>query len=264
MMHLVAVFCLFSTLYIGVIKGCYIHGTDSGECVDSGMDKIWRETNIPFCADVINFPVCVPKVQTLPPSREFPQGRWSNFTVQMKDGWVSAMYETHIYERVQLEINKTLKRARKDEYGEPHRITTRFHRKPDCMNAFKNMFCWINFPRCDIERDLSMPTCRSACENFFKACGYDRDLWRCGKSMYFNGYEPEKPITDSVTGDVTYLREYFPGQPFRENKYTTGGSELPICTPAITGSGPQGASLMNTWKSFSVILFVILVLRLVY
>ena len=258
----IEVFCF--TLLASLVGGCYIHGTDSGECLESGMDTIWRQTHMPFCGEVINYPVCAPKVQTLPPSREFPNGRWSNYTIETKDSWVMNSFTSFIRYRINMESNRTLKKARKNEYGEPHRITTRIHHKPDCENAYKNLFCWINFPRCDPDRDLSFPTCRSSCENFFKSCHYDRDLWRCGKSMYFNGYEPEKPITDSVTGEVTYLREYFPGQPFRENKYTTGGSELPICTPAITGGALKSSSIFSLWMSTSVVLLVSLALRLLY
>jgi hypothetical protein len=77
-----------------------------------------------------------------------------------------------------------------DEYGIKGGIEPRFHRNADCRNAYKNYFCWINFPRCD-EYGQSLMTCRSSCENFFRMCGYERDLWRCGESKYFNGYAPE-------------------------------------------------------------------------
>lgn len=100
------------------------------------------------------------------------------------------------------------------------------------------MYGRLNFPRCDYKSDLTYPTCRSACENFFISCGYERGLWRCGKSKYFNGDRPEKP--DKVKGEVTYYREYFPGQPFRENKFHTGGHEKAICTPAIDGGASPG------------------------
>jgi hypothetical protein len=84
--------------------------------------------------------------------------------------------------------------------------------------------------------------CRSACENFFISCGYEKALWRCGKSRWFNGYEPESPISQS-DGNVTYLREYFPGQPFRENKFTTAGHERSVCTPAVDGSASSNAKV---------------------
>lgn len=42
------------------------------------------------------------------------------------------------------------------------------------------------------------------------ACQNQKDLWRCGESEYFNGYEAEEPETDS-DGDPVYLRDFFPG-----------------------------------------------------
>lgn len=52
-------------------------------------------------------------------------------------------------------------------------------------------------------------TCRSACENLMVACQNQKDLWRCGESQYFNGYEAEEPEND--VGDPVYLRDFFPG-----------------------------------------------------
>jgi hypothetical protein len=170
----------------------------------------------------------------LPPSREYPNGRFNN-SVKTKDKWVSSSCDGHIQSRISLERNKTLKQQNKNEFGDLGSIKRRFYKKPDCQQAYKNYFCWINFPRCDYEKDLTLPTCRSACENFFISCGYQRDLWRCGKTKYFNGYEAEIP-TSNNKGNTTYLRDYFPGQPFRQNKRSKKGNELPICTPAITGS----------------------------
>lgn len=175
--------------------------------------------------------------QPLPPSREYPNGRWTNHSVSTKDAWVQAVTLQHIAQRMALERDSTLKSKRQNEYGDAGTIKRRFYKRPDCQNAFKNLFCWINFPRCDPTRDLSLPTCKSPCENFFKACGYQKDLWRCGPSKYFNGYAPESP--SYVNGNATYLRDYFPGQPFRKNKFTNGGHQYAICTPAIDGSASR-------------------------
>ena len=57
----------------------------------------------------------------------------------------------------------------------------------DCQNAFRAFFCWSNFPRCNAE-GMSLILCGSVCENFFKACRYAKDLWRCGPTEYDNGY----------------------------------------------------------------------------
>ena len=181
--------------------------------------------------------------QNLPPTRHHAQGRWFNHTALTKDQWVEASTTYHIQRQIGFERNRTLWKMNRDFYGHVGHVRRRFYKRPNCQRAFKSLFCWINFPRCDFYRDLTMPTCRSACENFFRSCNYQRGLWRCGKSKYFNGYEPEEP--NQINGTMTYMREYFPGQPFRQNKYTTGGGEFPVCTPALLGSATSLRS--NVW-----------------
>lgn len=228
---------------------CFLHGHDSGVCTRESKDYLWRRENMPFCGQIIDFPVCVPKAQSLPVSREYPDGKWKEHTVKKKDDWVFETYNQFIQNRTGFESNKRWREERRNERGEEGRIAFRFYKNPDCKNAYKNLFCWTNFPRCDSKKDLTFPMCRSTCENYFISCEYERDLWRCGKSKYFNGYEPEIPLTmesievnDSTTGEVetiqspVYLRDYFPGQPWRENKYSLKGNELRQCTPAVTGS----------------------------
>ena len=77
-----------------------------------------------------------------------------------------------------------------NELGEGGKIQFRFSGRGDsgdCVRAFKNYFCWMNFPRCDQE-GKSLVMCRSACENLHIACNYEQDLWRCGDPEYFYGY----------------------------------------------------------------------------
>ncbi len=229
-----------------VLLGCYLWGTDSGTCSTDTLDPLWRLEKMPFCAEKIKYPACLPKYKTLPPSREFPEGRWFNHTVYNKDKWIYESYLTFTRYRIKLETNVTLRRQGINEYGDTGKIRRRFSKRPDCMNAYKNLFCWMNFPRCDPVRDLTLPTCRSACENFFKSCVYERGLWRCGRSKYFNGYEPETPII-GLDGNATYLRDYCPGQPFRQNIYTPAGSEHIICTPALVGGASPDRSYFTTY-----------------
>lgn len=128
------------------------------------------------------------------------------------------MAETHIARQLGFEQNETMKDLNRDIFGHLGHVRRRFWKRPDCQLAFKNMYCWINFPRCILDDDLTLPTCRSACENFFRTCNYQEGLWRCGKTKWFNGYEPENPRAGmmGLGGNLTYLREYFPGQPFRK------------------------------------------------
>lgn len=171
-----------------------------------------------------------------------------------KDIWIGDTYNAFVDYRISLETNNTLKRRHQNEYGDSGLIKTRFHKNLDCQNAFKNFFCYINFPRCDPARDLTLPTCRSVCENFFKSCGYAKDLWRCGRSKYFNGYAPESPIVD-ISGNVSYLRDYFPGQPFRKNEFNKAGHTIAICTPSILGSAY--GSRLNVYNTMALMVFTL-------
>ena len=160
-----------------------------------------------------------------------------------------------------LERNKTLYNLNTNEYGDTGHIKVRFYKNKDCQNAYKNYMCWINFPRCDLSTDETLPTCRSACENYFISCGYEQKLWRCGKTKYFNGYFPEYP-SSSTSGNSSYLREYFPGQPFRKNKFVKKtGEEIPICTPAVKGSGSR-VNISNSKKI--IVLYLLLLSAVIY
>jgi hypothetical protein len=184
----------------------------------------------------------------LPPSREYENGRWFNHTVLTKDTWIHVSANAHILERLALESNSSLKSRGVNEFGDPTPIRKRFYKNDDCRNAYRNLFCWINFPRCNMLRNISLETCSSACENYFKSCGFERDIWRCGPSTFFNGYAPEAPTSDSE-GNPVYLRDYFPGQPFAENKFNLENLPLPICTPAIDGSG------YSLYNMFNIVMF---------
>jgi hypothetical protein len=179
--------------------------------------------------------------------REFPQGRWSNHTVVTKDTWIRDSFFEFVQERVRIEKSKLFKDTRTNEFGESKVIKHRFTNHRDCATSFKNLFCWMNFPRCDLEKDLTLPMCESACHNFFKACAYKPDLKRCGKTEYFNGHYPEKPSGVDSDGNPIYLRDYFPGQPWVTNKFSQGGHELAVCTPAIDGAAaPSMAARSNS------------------
>lgn len=226
------------------LHACYLWGTDSGVCTSLTFDPVWKAENMPFCSGFIDYAACLPKYQNMPPTRDFPAGRWFNHTTLNKDEWVKTQALQHIAERIGYERNRTLKNTGRNEYGDVGITKVRFYNNPDCQHAFISYFCWINFPRCDPQTDTTLPTCRSCCENFFHSCNYDHDLWRCGPSAYFNGYSPEQPTIDPSSGNVTYLRDYFPGQPFVGNKFDHSGNEIPICTPALNG-GAYGSSSMS-------------------
>ena len=82
--------------------------------------------------------------------------------------------------------------------------------------------------------------CQSTCENFFKACDYPKDYWRCGALEYYGGDGPEVSAQafDPINGAPIYLRSWWPGSPFR-----SGISSSAICTP---GTASSAQSIMPT------------------
>lgn len=156
-------------LYYHPSFACYIHGTDSGICTILTLDTSWKSINMPYCSGIVNYPACIPKEQYINPSFNFPQGRWQNYTILTKDQWIQNMTETYITTRENIESDPVL-----NTQGLHGHVVRRFYRRPDCRNSYKQLMCYINFPRCDMDRDISLDTCRSACENFFDVCNYER------------------------------------------------------------------------------------------
>ncbi|CAM9264295.1 unnamed protein product [Pylaiella littoralis] len=225
------------------VNGCYIHGSDIGYCEPSLYeDSEFRLAATPFCASYIKYSACVPKYDPLPASRDFPDGRWFNNTMGIKDAWIEQHYNEIVNYRLEVEDNKDLQKQGIDEYGNNGSPVPRFTDNTDCQKAFKAYMCYINFPRCD-DNGNSLVTCRSACENLMVACQNQKDMWRCGESQYFNGYEAEEPETDS-NGDPVYLRDFFPGQPFRDVEWASRRQPEIVCTPSIRGAA---APLLKPW-----------------
>jgi len=152
---------LLLALHVNLLHSCYLWGTASGECTEDSLDPLWRSAFMPYCQAAVVYPACIPKYQTLPPSREYPLGRWFNHTITKKDEYVGSSAEQHFSERIAIEQNRTLRRSGVNEFGDEGKTIRRFYKMPDCRNAFKNYFCWANFPRCDPTRDMTYPMCRS-------------------------------------------------------------------------------------------------------
>ena len=92
----------------------------------------------------------------------------------------------------------------------------------DCELAFRNYFCYLNFPRCDDE-NKSLPMCQSACINLMKACKYGYEMMRCGPSEFHNDYfgQAETPALDSEQGTYSvFYRDFFPGQVRHQTRRT--------------------------------------------
>lgn len=59
------VFLSLILLLLVHVEGCYIWGTDSGTCSTDTLDPLWRLANMPYCADAIQYPACIPTYQVL-------------------------------------------------------------------------------------------------------------------------------------------------------------------------------------------------------
>ena len=183
-------------LHFQTTQPCYIAGTDSGECRTYEDNELY----MPFCSPFVKYLACVPlSVQT-------PGGDWDNHTLPTKDSWVAETTMTIILERIRHEMNETLDEMEVNERGDDGLMSKRFwnlnKQDPrgvmftakqlqgspitDCEKAFVQFQCYLNFPRCDSE-GKSLILCRSVCENYMNACGYAKDLWRCGDPKFAGG-----------------------------------------------------------------------------
>lgn len=98
--------------------------------------------------------------------------------------------------------------------------------------------------------------CKSVCQNLMDTCHIPYDLQRCGPPEWHNGNEPEEMLFYNDAGSYPILmRDFFPGQPFRENQYETPAEKQPkiVCTPSLPGAAgrPSGPGLAAV--AFSII-----------
>jgi len=169
---------------------------------------------------------------SLPADANYPFGRYSNHTVSAKDDWVRDNTNRIIQEQIALETAPITASSPLNEIslgadGGLHKSKAeikarRFYQNPDCQDAFKRYMCWINFPRCDdVFEDTSLPICQSACENFFRTCGYPYEMHVC-------------PLDTESTSS----KPLFPGAPFHKNEYIprTEADPRVVCTPSIKGA----------------------------
>ena len=189
---------------------------------------IWL-ADMPFCGRWIAsyFSPCVPSTPTkewAAADENFPGGRLSIsdgqedvVSIRNKDKWVETTVNKAIASRIEQE-----KQQGKSHY--------RYFRNDDCQEAYAKYTCWLNFPRCD-DFDESLPLCQSVCENLFRVCGFESDIWRCE--------------ADIVDGDNEYdLRTFFPGQPFTRNEFYPKSKEpVAVCTPSIKGGASSRLNL---------------------
>jgi len=168
------------SLLLHAVKGCEIHGTDSGVCTyrylpETYINATTKEkkarqialTNwandtdgpckngegdhcMPFCGRYIAayYPVCTPTPNALERDQNFPNGRFQDHNTRSKDRWVEEQVTSIIDNRIAIETNRTARRLGVDEYGRKGTTKIRFHKNKDCRDAYTRYMCWLNFPRC--------------------------------------------------------------------------------------------------------------------
>jgi hypothetical protein len=60
---LIVLVCILAVMLAPPISGCYIWGTDSGQCVSDSVGKsglLWRQSRLPFCSAAAAYPMCIP------------------------------------------------------------------------------------------------------------------------------------------------------------------------------------------------------------
>lgn len=200
---------------VSTVRSCKIQGYDSGVCTI--VDKSYKLANLPFCSKFVDYEVCLPdEDKVIKPDRNFPNGRWNNFTVRAKDEYLRRMITGNIHWRIDLETKWRLQEENElcenppcNEWGQDAKdgekggfsteIIPRFFQSPDCKRAYKAYACWLNFPRCDkFGNSLSM--CKTACHNFFKSCMYEEELWRCDMQEQGIYQKAKEPLYDLNTG----------------------------------------------------------------
>ena len=129
---------------------------------------------------------CVPRPASRKKDRNYPDGRYHGHTPQHKDKWIEDFIVPYIQSRIEIETDEKNIDNGVDEYGRPGETAVHFYQMADCANAYSAFMCWVNFPRCDMEKNETMPMCRSACENMFMVCGFSEDMWRCGSAELMN------------------------------------------------------------------------------
>lgn len=234
-MHRVCLTLLLIATWHHHAHACVIAGRESGSC--AAMTPAVAD-RMPFCARVVPYTACLP--------REYPW--WPTMTLEHKDAWVATA--------VSQVVSSVACRERGGCIGDDPAWSNatgttgkRFSgpHGTDCMNAFTNFMCWMNFPRCD-DGGRSLLMCRSACLNLFKACGYTRDMTRCYDPAFFGGFAAEGATRDQLydaTGAPLFLRAALPGLPFADNQRDEAGNELAVCTPAITGGAASATVALS-------------------
>ncbi|CAD7953081.1 unnamed protein product [Amoebophrya sp. A25] len=122
----------------------------SGEFIGACQNEEYIQSQISFCKSRVCYDACVPPAQ-------FQDMEW---TLREKDRLVEERFKALVEERMRKEVNSTV----------GVEVPMLFTYNSDCIEAFKDALCYLNFPKCGCRQE-SLPMCRSVCTNYYAACG---------------------------------------------------------------------------------------------
>lgn len=121
----------------------------SGEFVGACQPYEFVQTQLKFCRSRVCYDACVPVKQYLLP----------DWNLRAKDLLVEKLFKNLVEKRIEREVNDS-------DIITPSYFTY----NPDCIEAFKDALCYLNFPKCGCRQE-SLPLCTSVCQNYYKSCG---------------------------------------------------------------------------------------------
>ncbi|KAK1747610.1 hypothetical protein QTG54_001573 [Skeletonema marinoi] len=198
--------------------GCFDFVDEEATLEEIEAAKGRWDSDIPFCGKYINsFPACVPSSSTL---RIVPEWMSSDANedlnaIREKDRRLQQETDAKIAERISLGRNTT------------DTFETRIAKMPTQRTHFQE----------------TLPLCQSACENMFRVCGFEQDVWICGKTSLME-------MTNGPRGPFFLVSHFV---------FDCGGEPKAVCTPSIRGPASTfGVSLViNAGVASLVLLFLV-------
>jgi hypothetical protein len=130
---------LILCLLVTTTSGCSLGYITQGTCVPS--DSL----SVDFCGSYLQGDVCVPIVHEL----------WPEWDASAKDSEVKRSFVQFLEARITAELEGKSKPS--------------FTRSKECIEAYKNVICLMNFPSC--KDDTTFPLCNNVCKGYLERCG---------------------------------------------------------------------------------------------
>lgn len=147
-------------------------GLLSGACVPVS----YFSDKMPFCGEHVTYPACVPPGNPV----------WPEWNLAAKDFLIETLYKAIVTDRIDQESNSVA-----DSEGTSPYMEIRFTSNEQCVNDFKKIMCFYNFPRCDYTEEAiisddtlditqttrqTFPLCLQLCQTYFEDCKFDPEI----------------------------------------------------------------------------------------